>query len=182
MANSPAVPFNYSRSISGKNSCISITRYQNIKSVLCKWDELSSCDHLLCHINFQAFVNLLPKSTPPVSDGRWCRYFSTRFWAFNLRNVQGMPTSSVRRWFFTPSPWSFLVVSRPGLGIAPFGRFVGFRAFPGLLKESSYSVRMFAIVFIGLSAQTGSFQWQPVKGSFTHWGFRREMETIRCGG
>ena len=78
-----------------------------------------------------------------------------------------MPTFSVQPWFFTPSPWSFLVVSRPGLGIAPVGRFVGFRAIPGLPKELSYSVRMFAIVFIGLSAQTGSFQWQPVKGSFT---------------
>ena len=77
-----------------------------------------------------------------------------------------MPTSSVQRWFFTPSPWSSLVVSRPGLGMAPVGGFVGFRAFPGLPKESSYSVRMFAIVFIGLSAQTGSLQWQPVSVQF----------------
>ena len=46
-----------------------------------------------------------------------------------------MPTSSVQRWFFTPSPWSFLVVSRPGLGIASVGRFVGFRGFPDCLRN-----------------------------------------------
>ena len=64
-----------------------------------------------------------------------------------------MPTSSAQPWFFTPSPWSFLVVSRPAVGSAPeVGRFVGFRV-PGLPKESSYSVRMFATVFIGLSAE-----------------------------
>lgn len=35
--------------------------------------------------------------------------------------------------------------------------------FPGLPKESSYSVRMFAIAFIGLSAEpTGSFQWHDM--------------------
>ena len=131
--------------------------------------KLSSCDHLLCHINFEAFVTLLPKTTTPLYlmvDGVDTFPPDFELLTFGMFKVCQHPPFSVGS--SHRHHGRFLVVSRPGLGIAPVGGFVGFRAFPGLLKESSYSVRTFAIVFIGLSAQTGSFQWQPVKGSFTH--------------